>query len=668
MNNIWKYLLLGTMLYGCSGEYLSINEVSGTLNSSYNVPIGNVSMVLEEAFNQLLPEMLSDSVSFYLEESIDSIFTIYSDSLLPEVPDFGFADSFSIGNITIPNFSVTSSMTLGQFGAAAGGPTNALIQSMNGTTQVFPQLGPISGGQYSMQGASPICSALVSSGGCGLSISNGWPSAVSIVVSLINGSTGSVLANYNFLNVNPGQTLSQFKSLVGKEISSSFTVQMISVSTAGSGGQIVYINTSDAITLMMTSQNLEVESGSVVFPQSQLYSEVITETLNLSNGVSLSEIEIEYAEIKYHVVTPINDILRTKVLFPNSNDGFGEFAFQINTGPMLPDTGTVIVQNVVIDLGQTGTPNTFVLDVLMEIADLTNCIDFEFDQDILFEFEFVKMTLKGASGYFGEFDFSGTDSINFDAISLFPGASILFFEPELKMKFNNSLGVPIFLDLNLGSINSQGNFIERINNFGIDYPLNKIYPRERGSILSIKPDEGIPFIEVPNNIFVLDAKSTIVSTPTQSSNIPNFIQKGEDLNADLSIVQRSRFAINNLAFSDTVVTGEIIDSLTVSFVNNASVEYNGISSIPLDLKVSMTFLDEYGLPLFGDTLILSEGLFDGAIELDINEIKLLSSARKIGYEILVNTSNYPEEVLLKPDDYLEMQLALQATLDYGFEL
>ena len=88
-----------------------------------------------------------------------------------------------------------------------------------------------------------------------------------------------------------------------------------------------------------------------------------------------------------------------------------------------------MIQNVTVDLGYTGTPNTFVLDALVELADISDCIDFTFDEAIRIEMEFRNVQLKGATGYFGEYSFSGSDSVVIESVDLFPGATMLFYEP-----------------------------------------------------------------------------------------------------------------------------------------------------------------------------------------------------------------------------------------------
>lgn len=670
MKQIVKSIILGIPLLfsACTGEYIPLNTLGGTFHPNLSVPIGTISMVLKDGVSNLSSDLQSDTSSFFFEQSIDSAVTIYADSLLPELPDFGLTDSFDIGAVNLPNFTISNSMTLSQFGAAAGGTTNTIIQGLNGTTQVFPQLGPINGGSYPLQGSSPICSATINQGTCELTINNGWPTPISMVVALVNAGSGSQLANFNFLSVSPGQSATQIKSLVGKQLGSSLTLQVISMSTLGSGGQLVYINTADAITMSLSTNNIEVQEGNVIFPQSQLFSTQYEETLSLPTGLSLHEIEIQYGKIKYEITTPLAEIVTTNVLIPNSFDGFGEFGFQINTGPFLPDTGTIIIQDVAIDLVSGGAPNTFPLSVLVEIADISNCIGFDFQESVSISFSFEEVQLKSATGFFGEFSFGVADTVDLDGIEVLPGATLLFFEPEISLDFNNSIGVPIFVDLDLASHNSQGSFHADVQNFGIDYPQTKAFPRNRESSLIVSPDPSDPFIEIPGNIFGIEIDATVASTSVQSNGIPNFIQKGDDLNADITILQRSKFALSNLIITDTIQTGQLVDTSLVDLLEDVRITLSGLSVIPLDIDLTLDFIDGQGNVQFNDTLVLSYGEIVSELHLDFNQIQSLPVVEAIVLNLGISSTEFPEQVILKPDDYLECLLSLDAIVNYELEL
>jgi hypothetical protein len=89
-------------------------------------------------------------------------------------------------------------MSLSQFGSAAGGATAALVNSLNGTTQPFPALGPSSGGTYPTLGSSPVCEALLTAGSSSLSITNNWPVPVSVNVVLYDVTNGAVVTSFQF--------------------------------------------------------------------------------------------------------------------------------------------------------------------------------------------------------------------------------------------------------------------------------------------------------------------------------------------------------------------------------------------------------------------------------------------------------------------------------------
>jgi len=100
---------------------------------------------------------------------------------------------------------------------------------------------------------------------------------------------------------------------------------------------------------------LEAQSGSVYFPTSELSTSADYMNFPMPAGVQLSKILVESAKLVYNISSPLQTVVTTELTMPNSNDGFGEYSVQINSGPLLPDTGTILMSNVELDL--TSNPN-----------------------------------------------------------------------------------------------------------------------------------------------------------------------------------------------------------------------------------------------------------------------------------------------------------------------
>ena len=655
--------LLLAVLSNCSNEYVGIDALDIAIGPDINFPIGTVDMTLGNVVGNLGMETQSDSTGIYLETRLDSVATIYADSLFPEIPVASIADSFAMGTVQLPQFQLQNGMSLSQFGNAAGGTVAAMVNSLNGTTQPFPPLGPASGGTYPTLGTSPVCEALLTSGSTSLQITNNWPVPVSLNVVLYDVTNGAVVTSFQFTNVPSGSTQSQTKSLVGKTISGNLIFDIVSVNTPGSSGASVYINTSEEIIMNMSMSGLEAESGSVYFPTSELSTSADYMTFPMPLGVQLSKILVESANLVYKITSPLQAVVTTDLTMPNSNDGFGEYSVQINSGPLLPDTGTIVMTNVELDL--TSNPNSSYnsLGYIVHsfLADISNCIEFDQSENLTFEFSIQDMKIKGIEGYLGQFSFQDSSSIDIDSIGDLSFDYLSFYEPEIDFEITNGLGIPLFFSLDLESQNQFGKFSQNVSNFPISYPTEYIYPLERISVMEIRPSASDPFISLPNNSLKFEFGADIVSTFQQNA-FENFIYKGEDLNANVILRQKTNIALSNLVISDTIDLGGPLDTsgfyrldslfLTISYSNNLGME----------METTLDFIDSADSIVMTKPMALLDGIGESKIGLSKTEIGELSKVSKISIGLKLSTVGLPESVTLFPESSILMNLSLGGKL------
>lgn len=655
--------LLLAILSNCSNEYVGIDALDIAIGPDINFPIGTVDMTLGNVVGNLGMETQSDSTGIYLETRLDSVATIYADSLFPEIPVASIVDSFAMGTVQLPQFQLQNGMSLSQFGNAAGGTVAAMVNSLNGTTQPFPPLGPASGGTYPTLGTSPVCEALLTSGSTSLQITNNWPVPVSLNVVLYDLTNGAVVTSFQFTNVPSGSTQSQTKSLVGKTISGNLVFDIVSVNTPGSSGASVYINTSEEIIMNMSMSGLEAESGSVYFPTSELSTSADYMTFPMPSGVQLSKILVESANLVYKITSPLQTVVTTDLTMPNSNDGFGEYSIQINSGPLLPDTGTIVMTNVELDL--TSNPNSSYnsLGYIVHsfLADISNCIEFDQSENLTFEFSIQDMKIKGIEGYLGQFSFQDSSSIDIDSIGDLSFDYLSFYEPEVDFEITNGLGIPLFFSLDLESQNQFGKFSQNVSNFPISYPTEYIYPLERISVMEIRPSASDPFISLPNNSLKFEFGADIVSTFQQNA-FENFIYKGEDLNANVILRQKTNIALSNLVISDTIDLGGPLDTsgfyrldslfLTISYSNNLGME----------METTLDFIDSADSIVMTKPMALLDGIGESKIGLSKTEIGELSKVSKISIGLKLSTVGLPESVTLFPESSILMNLSLGGKL------
>jgi len=652
-------ILLFGILSNCSNEYLGLNTLNLSVGPDINFPLGTIDMTLGNVVDNLGMDTQNDSTGIYIETRLDSVATIYADSLFPEIPVASISDSFAMGTVQLPQFQLQNGMSLSQFGNAAGGTVAALINSLNGTTQPFPALGPASGGSYPTLGTSPVCEALLTSGSTTLQITNNWPVPVSLNVVLNDVTNGAVVTSFQFTNVPSGSTQSQTKSLVGKTISGNLVFDIVSVNTPGSSGSPVYINTSEEIIMNMSMTGLEAESGSVYFPTSELSTTADYMNFPMPTGVQLSKILVESAKLVYNITSPLQAVVTTELTMPNSNDGFGEYSVQINSGPLLPDTGTILMSNVELDL--TSNPNASYnsLGYIVHsfLADISNCIEFDQSENLTFEFSIQDMKLKGIEGYLGQFSFQDSSSINIDSIGDLSFDYLSFYEPEIDFEITNGLGIPMFFSLDLDSENQFGKFSEKVSNFPVSYPSEYIYPLERESVMEIRPDASDPFISLPNNSLKFEFGADIVSTFQQNA-FENFIYKGEDLNANVILRQKSNIALKNLLISDTIDLGAPIDTAGFYRIDSLFLSLSYANNLGLEFETTLDFLASNDSIVMSKNMPLMDGIGDVIVSLSKAEIGRLSEVSQISIGLKLSSVGLPESATLLPESSVLMNLSL----------
>tara|TARA_B100000780_G_C21123313_1_gene455245 strand:- start:1230 stop:3236 length:2007 start_codon:yes stop_codon:yes gene_type:complete len=647
----------------CSNEYLPISSLKISVGPDVNFPLGSIDMTLDNVVGNLGMDTQSDTTGFYLETRLDSVATIYADSLFPEIPIAAIIDSFPMGTVALPQFQLQNSMTLNQFGSAAGGATQVLVQSLNGTTQPFPALGPSSGGTYPTLGSSPVCEALLTNGSSSLSITNNWPVPVTVNVVLYDVGSSAVVTSFQFTNVQSGASQSQTKSLVGKTISGNLVFDIVSVSTPGSSGASVYINTAEEIVMTMSMTGLEAESGSVYFPTSELNTKTDYMNFPMPSGVQLSKILVESANLVYKITSPIQGVITTELTMPNSNDGFGEYSVQINSGPLLADTGTILMSNVELDLttNPNASYNSLGYIVHSFLADISNCIEFEDSENLTFEFSIEKMKLKGLEGFLGQFSIQDSSTLTIDSIGDLKFDYLSFYEPEIDLEITNGLGIPMFFSLNLESQNQFGKFFESNNDFPVEYPSEYIFPLDRKSVMEIRPKATDPFISLPNNNLNFKFGADIIST-FQQNPYENFIYKGEDLNANVILRQKSNIALSQLVISDTIDLGGPIDTSGFSILDSMFLALSYANNLGMEMETTLDFMGTGDSTVMTKSMSLMDGIGEQKVALSKAEIGNLSQVSQILIGLKLSTVGLPSSVILFPESSILMNLSLGAKL------
>jgi hypothetical protein len=631
----------------CSGDFIDVLDTDLSISPYLNIPVGQVKVTMAN----VVPDtglVSQDSNRFFIRYSIDSALTIYADSLLPEIPSIAFSDSSDISNVTLPNFSQGADLTLSEFG-----PTSTL----SGGLMVFPPLGPVYGGSQALQGNSPICSATISQGSVALTVGNSWPVPVQLSVALVNNANGTTVTNFVFPLIMPGGSASQTKSLIGKTFSNNMSFEIVNVQSPGSSGSPVPYTPNDQITFLIQSNNLDVSSGSVVFPQSQLFASSDFFDFNLPTGIRLQEITVKRAVLRYDLAMPLNGLVKTDITIPYSDNFGSAFGFSINSAPGVPATGRVVLQNVRIDLSKSpGTPfNRLPFEIESNIVGSTSCVGFNANDELRYLFELDSIELDAVVGQFGSYELTLEEEFSLDDLNVgLEFDELVFYHPKLKIDFKNSVGIPVFVDLDLKSINKYGTHVESNSNFPVPYPTQNTFPLLREGSLVVQPDSTVPFIVLPNQDLTVSVEAKVRSTGSPVP--PHFVQLGENLNVGISLIQESRFSVSNLRYRDTVnVDGP--DSSVVADLLEAFWGVSYVNSLPLDVALDLIALDENGSQLFTKSISVAGSEGQTKVDLDAADIQKLTQLNRLVWSVRFDSSGV-SGLVLNADDGMILDLSL----------
>jgi len=115
-------IFLFGFLSNCSNEYLGLNTLNISVGPDINFPLGTVDMTLGNVVGNLGMDTQNDSTGIYIETRLDSVATIYADSLISRdscrLDIRFFCDG---GQSSYLNFNYKMECPLSQFGSAAGG-------------------------------------------------------------------------------------------------------------------------------------------------------------------------------------------------------------------------------------------------------------------------------------------------------------------------------------------------------------------------------------------------------------------------------------------------------------------------------------------------------------------------------------------------------------------
>ena len=673
---LFSALTAGMALSSCQSDVVDPTNIDITADPIIALPLGEIGLTMDHL---LIPDsslIFDDNTVYKVIVAQDSVFGIDVNDLISIPAQSPSSSSISMGTVAVSNVSLTQDIALGAVASDAG---LTAISSAHGSNAPFPQLNESNVGTYGGSGFGTFTSASFSNGSLTLGLTNDWPVPVSIGIDLVNASTGATILTYAMNNVAAnGGTGSYTESLVNITLPNSIGFKITSLTSPGSGTNLVAIDTTDNLELAISSANLEVYNAITQISTQDISSD--TKYVDLSTGGSeeLRELMFSTASFDYEFVSTLAENLELNLNFPGSDQNGVEVDTTITIAAGATTTGSINLNGTILDLTQDPSQNHSRLPIAVAatLVGSGNMVNIDSSDALDMTFEMTNLQFGHIKGFFGTQQITidpGAVDLAIDFLENFDG-EISFAEPSIAMAITNSIGLPIQLVLDFNSFKDGTAYGLNGPNYVLPYPTT-LGNTATGTLTFDNTNSSIVDVFTLPKDSITYGGSVNVNHDTAMFGTENFVTNTSSISGDLLMEMPFYFTATGLGFYDTLATDQNnLDALPAgTTLESAKLLLQTTTTLPLDASLNLTFYDanwntilvkDFGLMESGmpdaNGIIVAPNVLDTELELDASEATAVLEAVHITAEATMDTYNVgTDPVKLRTDATLNLNLGVQ---------
>ena len=666
----------GMALSSCQTDVVDPTNIDITADPIIALPLGEIGLTMDHL---LIPDsslIFDDNTVYKVIVAQDSVFGIDVNDLISIPAQSPSSSSISMGTVAVSNVSLTQDIALGAVASDAG---LTAISSAHGSNAPFPQLNESNVGTYGGSGFGTFTSASFSNGSLTLGLTNDWPVPVSMGIDLVNASTGATILTYAMNNVAAnGGTGSDTESLVNITLPNSIGFKITSLTSPGSGTNLVAIDTTDNLELAISSANLEVYNAITQISTQDISSD--TQYVDLSTGGSeeLRELMFSTASFDYEFVSTLAENLELNLNFPGSDQNGVEVDTTITIAAGATTTGSINLNGTILDLTQDPSQNHSRLPIAVAatLVGSGNMVNIDSSDALDMTFEMTNLQFGHIKGFFGTQQITidpGAVDLAIDFLENFDG-EISFAEPSIAMAITNSIGLPIQLVLDFNSFKDGTAYGLNGPNYVLPYPTT-LGNTATGTLTFDNTNSSIVDVFTLPKDSITYGGSVNVNHDTAMFGTENFVTNTSSISGDLLMEMPFYFTATGLGFYDTLATDQNnLDALPAgTTLESAKLLLQTTTTLPLDASLNLTFYDanwntilvkDFGLMESGipdaNGIIVAPNVLDTELELDASEATAVLEAVHITAEATMDTYNVgTDPVKLRTDATLNLNLGVQ---------
>lgn len=623
--------LLRIFFYAAAGMLVlnSCKMQDPSWNSDFLVPLAKSKLSIKDLVPDSLVKVSQDSNVHivYSKElyglAVDSIFSF---------SDTGVIRSFNIDSLSLFTTETDFKITLGDIARNAG-LAGLLILGQHGKQIPVPAISPISSPVLPFDGDSLFTTMTLNEGNIDVSMYNGLPIEITnVLFDLKNSSDNSLVLQGSFPSIPPGTTMTRTFLLNGKTVEGKLNAQLISLSSPGSNGIPVLIDTNNFIQAGLKVYNLHPITATAVFPAQNLINN--GQNFVLKNlPVFLKESKAKSGQILIKLFSTLEDSIYMTYRLPSAT--LNGVPFEVKkTLPPAPPGGLSSFEKLfdfsgyLLDLsGKNGdTINTAYNEFVVRIEYTGIKKTLSKKDSIYAQLSFLNLKPEYARGYLGNqtYDY-GPAEIEIDGLSDINGHLDLA-NVKLDVEAENFIGADASFEIKeFSSVNSRNNkTVDLTGSYksgSITVPrANEVTAPElvRPSYTQLNIDQSNSNIKafvanLPDKI----KYSLFLQTNPQgnTSNYRDFVYDGKFLNLRLLVDVPLEFSASGISLMDTIDLD--LNYEDVSKVESATLYFLADNSFPMDCELQFYLYDPVlssMTALLPQNAVIKAGLYDPVLQ------------------------------------------------------
>lgn len=611
------------------------------------------------------------------------LYSIPTNDLI-QFPDTVFEFGASLESLKLPNDTVTYELTLGEIARTQGGIVEFIILSNHNNSIPITALTGLNSGDIEIDMGSLFESIIIDEGTAEIIITNNLPIDINDIDFMVNNALihgGGLILRDTFLTIPQNTVFSKNIPIDGKTIYSDLIAQIFSLSTPGSGGTPVLIDTNASLTAQIVIKDLKPKEATAIWQQQNVIDEKKLVTFTPGMNYLFKDAVLKDGAINFDLFSSLQDSIYITYTVPNLVHPVTKKPFKIDTIiPPAPPGGFSNMQAVYpmdnyyfllngygiesyyspkIDYDESGNAgdaqeivNAYITILEARIEYSGKLKKISLDDSIYVHASIIDLAPKYARGHMGNtVEKIGPDTVYIDIFNNVRSGAIDLEKVNFEIEIDNGIGATALATFNnLQGKNKQGNLLTLNMN---DKTMNVAKATDTGILANHSSSNKIlnsgnsnitDFINnLPNKIiYDIDVEINGVDNPSNNvdsvvNNPPNFLYYESGMKANLNMEIPLSF------FADSLV---LTDTLDFNFEENRSIESGEFTlfvdnGFPFDATTTLYFMNDHDIiidSLWNDQTIIRGNIDGNGKVVSSNQSQIKFNISKERMDIIKNAS------------------------------